>query len=69
MRFSTTTYSLTGSGNTNQTGTGFLVGAGYDLPIDKNIAGRFGCSFYNQPGGLSGADAHVLTVGLKIGGF
>jgi opacity protein-like surface antigen len=69
VRFSTTTYSLTGSGNANQTGTGFLVGAGYDLPIDKNIAGRFGYSFYNQLGGLSGADAHVLTVGLKFGGF
>ena len=69
VRFSTTTYSLTGSGNANQTGTGFLVGAGYDLPIDKNVAGRIGYTFYNQLGGLSGADAHVLTVGIKFGGF
>jgi opacity protein-like surface antigen len=69
VRFSTTTYSLTASGNANQSGTGFLVGAGYDLPMDKNVAGRIGYTFYNQLGGLSGADAHVLTVGIKFGGF
>jgi hypothetical protein len=60
-----TTYSLAATGTANAKGSGVIFGLGYDFALDKNIGGRVGYTRMNSLGGVSGADADVLTVGVK----
>lgn len=57
-----TTYSATG----NATGTGFLIGAGYDTPIDKNMSARVSYTYIDRLGGMSGANVNLFSAGLKV---
>lgn len=56
-----TTYSTT-----NEKGSGFLIGAGFDAPIDKNMNARISYTYMDNLGGLSGANVNLLSVGLKF---
>lgn len=60
------TYSLSASGSSNKSGAGFLVGLGYDLPIDKNISARVGYTYMSDLGGVSGANLNLFSAGLKL---
>lgn len=57
-----TRYAITAT----ESGTGWLVGAGYDWQIgsDKTLHGRIAYTFYNKLGGMSDADANVFTLGI-----
>lgn len=55
------TYSASGS----ESGTGFLVGAGYDFNLDKNINARVSYTYLDSLGSVSNADVNVLTFGLN----
>lgn len=61
------TYSLAGSGSSNQSGAGLLLGLGYDIPVDKNVVARVGYTFINSVGGVSGANINFVSIGLKMG--
>jgi opacity protein-like surface antigen len=58
----TTIYTANGS----DTGTGFLIGAGYDAPINKNTSARISYTYMDNLGGLSGANVNLLSAGLKF---
>lgn len=60
--FTSATYSAQGS----YTGAGFLVGAGYDAPIDKNMSARVSYTYIDRLGGWSGANVNLLSAGLKV---
>ena len=51
------------SGNHWNSGTGFLVGAGYDVNIDKNLTGRLAYTYYDSVAGTDGY-ANVGSVAL-----
>ena len=42
------------SGDHWNSGTGFLVGAGYDVNIDKNLTGRLAYTYYDSVAGTDG---------------
>jgi hypothetical protein len=56
-----TTYALSG----NASGTGFLAGAGYEGKINNDMSWTAGVTYYDSLGGLSGADATFVSVGLR----
>jgi hypothetical protein len=58
-----TTYNL---GSSTDTGTGFLVGAGYEVKIDSDMSWTIGVSYYDSAGGVSGADVTFISAGLKF---
>ena len=58
----TVTYSAQGSAS----GTGFLVGVGYDAPIDKNMSARVSYTYIDSLGGLSDANVNLFSAGLKV---
>lgn len=60
--FTIATYSATASA----TGTGFLIGAGYDAPIDKNMSARISYTYIDKLGGMSGANVNLISAGLKV---
>lgn len=52
--------------NGNDTGTGFLIGAGYDATINKNTSARISYTYMDNLGGLSGANVNLFSAGLKF---
>ena len=52
--------------NGNETGTGFLIGAGYDAPINKNTSARVSYTYIDNLGGISGANVNLFSAGLKF---
>lgn len=58
----TTIYTASG----NDTGSGFLIGAGYDAPINKNTSARISYTYMDNLGGLSGANVNLFSAGLKF---
>lgn len=56
---SSATYGLSASG------TGLLVGVGYEAEGGKDMNWRAAYSYYDSLGGMSDANAHVFSVGLK----
>lgn len=50
-----------------ESGTGFLVGAGYDFKLDKSTNARISYTYMDRLGGVSNADANVLTFGINAG--
>jgi len=57
---STATYTVT------ESGTGLLVGVGYEAAMSKDINWRATYTYYDKLGGMSDANAHNYTVGLKM---
>jgi opacity protein-like surface antigen len=57
---------ITEYGTTNENGTGFLIGAGYDTPIDKNMSARVSYTYIDNLGGVSGTNANLFSAGLKV---
>jgi hypothetical protein len=55
-----TTYSGTGT----KSGSGFLIGAGYEGKLGNDSAWRVGYTFMDSVGGLSSADAGLVSVSL-----
>jgi hypothetical protein len=63
--------SVTGVGGTyalkaSESGNGYLAGVGYESPVDKNMSWTVGITYYDSLGGLNGADATFVSVGLKF---
>ncbi len=56
----TATYTAT------QSGTGLLLGVGYEDALSKNINWRAAYTYYDKLGGMSDANSHNYTVGLKM---
>ena len=52
--------------NGNDKGAGFLIGAGYDAPINKNTSARVSYTYMDNLGGLSGANVNLFSAGLKF---
>ena len=47
-------------------GSGFLVGVGYQEPLSSNVDYRVGYTYYNGVSGVSDNNAHVLTAGVLV---
>lgn len=47
-------------------GTGFLAGAGYDYDLNDDVQIRGAYSYYDSLGGLTDADMHLVTIGIKF---
>jgi len=47
----------------SQSGTGFLMGIGSESKLDDKSSLRYAATYYDKLGGISGADAFLLTVG------
>ena len=54
------------SANATASGTGFLIGAGYEGKIDEKMSLTAGVTYYYSLAGLSGADATFVSVGLRF---
>lgn len=52
------------SGETTKSGSGYLVGIGYDTPISDSINTRVAYTYYNSVSGLDNTDLNMLTVGI-----
>ncbi len=52
--------------STSESGTGLLVGVGYEGALSKDINWRAAYTYYDSLGGMSDANAHNYTVGLKM---
>lgn len=50
----------------SQTGTNFLVGAGYEGSLQDNMKWRVGVTYYNDVGDVSGADVTLVYAGIKF---
>lgn len=65
------TYSMTAGGNTvtipndKTTGTGSMLGVGFDWDIEENTSVRFSVTQFNKVSGISDADATFVSVGVK----
>ncbi len=57
---STATYTTT------ESGSGLLVGVGYEAAVSKDINWRAAYTYYDKLGGMSEANSHNYTVGLKM---
>jgi hypothetical protein len=57
-----TTVSLSGE----QSGSGMLLGIGYESALSQNINWRAAYSYYDKMGGLSDANVDIYTLGLKM---
>ena len=55
----------TGTASASEDGMGWLVGAGYDSEINKDLSWRASWTYYAKLGGESDSDAHVFSVGLN----
>ena len=51
---------------TSESGTGLLVGIGYEAALSKDINWRTAYTYYDKLGGMSDANSHNYTVGLKM---
>lgn len=56
-----TTYNISGD---SKSGTGALVGLGYEGSIDKSLGWKVGYTFYDSIGGVSSADAGTAYLGI-----
>jgi hypothetical protein len=50
----------------SKSGTGFLVGAGGESKLDDKSAIRYAVTYYDELGGISGADATLMTIGYVV---
>lgn len=50
----------------SRSGTGALVGVGYESDISKTMGWRVAYTRYNSLGGLDGADMDLVSAGLKM---
>jgi hypothetical protein len=48
----------------SSSGTGYLLGAGYDIPLGQDLDFRVSYSYLNNIAGLSGSYANVFSVGI-----
>ena len=51
------------TGNSYNSGTGFLVGAGYDVNFDKSLTGRINYTYYD---GVAGTDSYANVGSLAL---
>jgi hypothetical protein len=58
-----TTYNVP---STNESGTSWLAGLGYEQKIDEKMSYRLGFTYMKDAGGVSGADLKFIYVGLKF---
>lgn len=56
------TYDIAGD---SKSGSGALVGLGYEQGIDKNLKWKIGYTFYDSIGGISSADAGTVYLGIS----
>ena len=63
LTLGSTTYNLPG---TNESGTGWLAGLGYEQKLDEKMSYRLGFTYMKDAGGVSGADLKFIYVGLKF---
>ena len=50
----------------SDSGSGYLVGIGFESPVDKNMSWTVGITYYDSLGGLDQADATFVNIGLKF---
>jgi len=50
--------------NSSKSGTGYLAGLGYETPLSNDLFYRVTAYYYNALGGLSDANASLVTVGI-----